>query len=52
MNNEVRKKRRGKTILHGKAEWCDQHKICFKQDIYKYNIIYVINGRKLVEHIN
>ena len=35
-----------KNILNEKAEPCDQHKICFKQDILNYNRKTIIKNVK------
>ena len=36
--NQLFKRREGENILNEKAEPCDQHKICFKQDMSNYTI--------------
>ena len=44
--NQLFKRRDGENILNEKAEPCDQHKICFKQDILNYNRKTIIKNGK------
>ena len=44
--NQLFKRREGENILNEKAAPCDQHKICFKQDILNYNRKTIIKNGK------